>query len=58
MGALLLLGLCRDVDVAMAIVSVTSAYVIGRAGQKASMVYSASMDKDCDTADIIKKIGD
>jgi len=53
---LFILGAWKGVDVSIPIVSVTTAYVIGRAGEKSAMVYSASVDRDCNTSEVIDKL--
>lgn len=46
----------RGMDVVTGIVGVSSAYVIGRAGQKSAAIYSASRDPNADTVQVIKDI--
>lgn len=46
----------RGMDVVTGIIGVSSAYVIGRAGQKSAAIYSASKDSAADTAQVIRDI--
>jgi hypothetical protein len=53
-AALLALGLAKNVDVSIPLVSVVAAYVGSRAAQKSSGVWAASRDTQADTVEALK----
>ena len=56
LAALLALGLLKNVDVSIPLVSVVAAYVGSRSALKGTGMLAASRDPACDTASVIEKL--